>query len=100
MKCVDHQLAVIGDDPLAERQAIDGERTAAVFLPQAFLDVVHDGLELRLAACGADEEEIRERGNAAQIENDDVFRLLLGDEAGTELNEFFGVDGQWSVGVR
>ena len=55
----DH-VAVIGDDPLAERIAVHAERADLVLLFQAVLDLAGDGLELRLGRAGADDEKIRE----------------------------------------
>src|SRR5258708_2841824 len=77
MEDVDDHVAVIRDDPLAEREAVNAERAELVLLLDAVLDFVCDGLELRLGGTAADDEEIRERGKFAQIQHDDVLRLLL-----------------------
>ena len=60
MEDVDDHVAVVRDDPLAERVAVDAERADLVFLFQAILDFTGDGLELRLGCAGADDEKIRE----------------------------------------
>ncbi len=88
MEDVHDHVAVIRDDPLAEREAVGIERAALVIGLDAVLDFVRDGLELRLRGAGANDEEIGERGKLAQVENDDVLRLFVGGDAGTELGEF------------
>ena len=55
----DH-IAVIHDDPLAERVAVNAERALLVFLFEAVINFAGDGFQLRLGRAGADDEEIRE----------------------------------------
>ena len=55
----DH-IAVIHDDPLAERVAVNAERALLVLLFEAVINFAGDGFQLRLGRAGADDEEIRE----------------------------------------
>ena len=64
-----------------------------VILPKALFQFVGDRLEVRLAGSRTNEEEIRERGNATQVDGDDALRLFVGGNFGTKLGETFGVDG-------
>ena len=90
---VNHHVAVVGDDPLALRKTINGQGLDVMIFPKAFFHFVCDGLEVWLTGSGTDEEEIGERGNTAQVDGDDAFRLFIGGYFGTELGETFGVDG-------
>jgi hypothetical protein len=47
-------------------------------LPQSRLDFPGDRFQVRLRSPRADDEEIREGRNLAQIEHHDVFRFFLG----------------------
>ena len=58
---MDDHVAVVGDDPLAERITVGADRADLVLFFQPVLDVTGDGLELRLRCTGADDEKIRER---------------------------------------
>jgi hypothetical protein len=69
---------VIDDDPLADGKAIDRCRPRVEAFLEPFLDFTGDGFEVRLARARADDVVIGERRNPAQIENDQVFRLLFG----------------------
>ncbi len=60
MENVNDNVAVVGDDPLAERIAVHAHRADLVLLFQPVLDLAGDGLELRLGGTGADDEKIRE----------------------------------------
>ena len=60
MEDVDDHVAVVRDDPLADRIAVRVERAALVVLLDAVFDFAGDGLELRLGRAGADDEEIGE----------------------------------------
>jgi hypothetical protein len=97
---MDDDPTVVGDDPLAEREAVHGERLDAVLLAQTVLEVVGDGLEVRLAGRRADDEEVGEGGNAAQVERDDVLGFLVRGDRGAELGKMFGVDGRSQFGFR
>ena len=61
MENMHDDIAVIHNDPLAERVAVEAERALLVVLLDAVLDFAGDGLELRLGCAGADDEKIRER---------------------------------------
>ena len=60
MENVDDHVAVVGDDPLADRVSVRADRAALVILFQAVLYFTRDGLELRLGCSGADDKKIRE----------------------------------------
>ena len=61
MEDVDDHVAVVRDDPLAERIAVGADGALLVFLLKPVFDFIRDGLELRLGRAGADDEKIRER---------------------------------------
>lgn len=82
MQDVDHHFEIIEHDPLARRKTVDGSGAPPVVLAQSRFNFVRNRLELRFGACRADHEEIGEGGNAGQIENDDVFGLLVRSELG------------------
>jgi hypothetical protein len=42
---------------------------------------------MRLRRSGANDEEIREAGNAAEIDGDDILGFLFGDEFRTKAGE-------------
>jgi hypothetical protein len=84
---VQDDVAVIGDDPLAEREAVHAERAARVIFFQAVFDFVGDGLQLRLGGAGADDVKIGEERQAAQVDGDDVLRLFIGGNSGAQACE-------------
>jgi len=51
-----------------------------MILPQSRFNFICDRFELRLRRGRADHEEIGERGDRAQIQDDDVLRLLVRGE--------------------
>jgi hypothetical protein len=57
------------------------------------LELIEERLEMRLGSAGADEEKIRERRDAPQIESDQRDGLLVVEEAGAEPDESFGFQG-------
>ena len=57
---VNDDVAVIHNDPLAERIAVGVERATLVILLDAVLDFARDGLQLGLGGTGANDEKIRE----------------------------------------
>ncbi len=82
MEDVHDHLEVIENDPLARGKSIDGDGPNSVVFPESRLNLVRDRLELRLRSCGTDYEEIGEARNAAKIQNDDFFRLLVRGKLG------------------
>lgn len=87
MKNVHHHVGEVGNDPLAGRESIHRERFYAVVLLQAVAQFRGDGFQMRLGSAGADDEEIREAGNAAEIDGQDVLGFLFRDEVGAEAGE-------------
>jgi len=65
-----------------------------VLVAQAFIQLVGDGLEMRFAGAGTNQEEIGERRELAQIDGDDVLGFFVGGYCSGELGEFCGVDGR------
>ena len=88
----DH-AGVVGDDPLAGREAVHGERLDVVVFLQAIAQFAGDGLEVRLGGAGTNDEEIREGGNATEVDGHDVFGFFLGDDLGAEAGEGVRFDG-------
>jgi hypothetical protein len=80
---VDDDFEVIEHDPLTRREPVDRGRPPSVVFAQARFDLVRDGFELRLRTCRTDHEKIGEAGNAGEVENDDLFGLLVRSELGT-----------------
>ena len=75
----DH-ITVIDDQPLAGRVAVHRMGFYVLFRFQPVLDLAGDRLEMRLGSPRADEEEIGEAGNAAQVERDDILCFFVGCE--------------------
>jgi hypothetical protein len=48
---------------------------------------------MRLRGARGDEEKIRERRDAAQIEDEEVLRFFVVEDAGAEPDECFGIQG-------
>jgi len=74
---MDDHVAVIHDDPLAQRKAIHRARTNVVILLQLVLNLARDCLEMRLGRAGADDEEIGEVRNLAKVEGNDALRVFV-----------------------
>lgn len=77
MKNVHDHLQVIEHDPLAGGESIDRHRFDPVILSQACLDLAGDRLEMGLGSSRANDKEIGKGGDAAQIQGNDLFRLLV-----------------------
>jgi hypothetical protein len=67
-----------------------------MLLLQAPLEFASQRFEVRLRSARGDEEKIRERRDAAQIESDEIFRFLVVENAGAKPDEVFGVQGMFS----
>jgi hypothetical protein len=80
MKHMDNYLQVVEHDPLAGRETVNCHRSNRMILPQARFNFVCDCFKLRLGRGRANYEEIGERGDRAQIQDDDVLRLFVGGE--------------------
>ena len=72
----DH-LHVIEDDPLARWKTIDRCSANSVVFAQSCFDFAANRAQVRLRRSRAYNEEIGERGDAAQIEHDDLFGFLV-----------------------
>ena len=77
MKHVDDHLQVIEHDPLTGRETVDCHRSNRMILSQSRFNFICDRFKLRLRRGRADHEEIGERGDRAQIQDDDVLRLFV-----------------------
>jgi len=82
MEDVDHDFEIVEYDPLARRKTVDRGGPPAVVFSQPRFDFVRDGFQLRLRSCRANNEEIGETGNAREVEDDDVFGLLIRSKLG------------------
>src|SRR5262245_16666491 len=78
---VDDDVAVVDQHPLSVRHALDGDR-ALTASAQIVLDRLGDGLDLRIGASGADDEVIRDRGDVAGLEHDQIVGLVVEGGAG------------------
>jgi hypothetical protein len=77
----DH-LEVIDHDPLTGWKTVDGGGTKAMVFAQSRFDLARNRFQMRLRSPGANDEEIRERGDFPQIEHHDLFRFLVGSKLG------------------
>jgi len=84
VKNVDHDIAVIRDDPLARWKAIDGHGLYAMFFAETILQIADDRLQMRFGGARTNHEKIGERRDGAQIDRDDVFRLFVGGNGRAE----------------
>jgi hypothetical protein len=79
---VHHHLQIIEHDPLTRRKTVDRNRAHGMVFLQTRFNFSGDGFEMRFGRGGADDKKIGERGNSAQIEDDDVFGLLIRGKLG------------------
>ena len=93
MEDVDDHVGIIRDDPLAGRVAVNRHGRDAVLAPERVAQLAGDRFQMRLGRARADDEKIRERGDAAQIEGDDVFGFFVGGVLRAEAGELFRFDG-------
>jgi len=82
----DH-VAEIDDHPLARGISVHRIGFHVFLRFQAVLDLPGDGLDVRVGCRGADEKEIGEAGNAAQVERDDVLCFFVRGVFGAESGE-------------
>ena len=78
MKTWTIDVEVVHEDPARLAEALDPARQQAVVLLEALVDAVVDRLRLAVGVAGADDEVVRVAEHAAQVELDDVDRLLVG----------------------
>jgi hypothetical protein len=73
---VDQKIAVIGEDPFRLVIAFHavGQFSGLLFELEAYL--VRDGLDLPLIVSGADDEIVSKAGDAGEVKNFDIGRLL------------------------
>ena len=67
MEDVDHHLQIIEHDPLAGRETVNRDRANGVIFAQSRFDFICDRFELRLGGGRANDEEIGESRDRAQI---------------------------------
>lgn len=82
MEDVHDHLQVIEHDPLAGWKAIHSYRPRVVLLFQLHFNFIRDRFDLRFRLRRADDKKIRESGDVAQIEDNDVFRFFVRREFG------------------
>jgi hypothetical protein len=73
---VDDDVAEILEDPVPVVDALEPELADAE-LPEGLPELLRDGARLPLVRGGADDEVVRDRGQLADVEEDDVGRLLV-----------------------
>ena len=93
MENVDDYVGVIRDDPLAGGVAVDGHWLDAVVEDEPVMHLTGDRFQVRLGGAGADDEIIRQRGDAAQVEGDDVFGFFFRGVVRAKAGELFRFDG-------
>ena len=84
---VDDHVEVVHEDPARLGQAFDAAGQQAVVLLHVLVDAVVDRLGLAVGAAGGDHEVVRVAEDAAQVELDDVDRLLVRRVPGDPLRE-------------
>jgi hypothetical protein len=77
MKNVHNHPQVIEYDPLAGRKPIHRHGFDLVILSQARLDLARDRFQVGLGRSRADDKEIGEGRDSAQIQDNDLFRLFV-----------------------
>jgi hypothetical protein len=82
MKDVDNYLQIIQDDPLASWKSVNRHGSNGMVLSQSCFNVIRDGFKLWLGRRGANHEKIRERRDRPQVQDNNLFRLLVGGEFG------------------
>lgn len=88
-----HHVAEIRDDPLARGKAVDGHCFHTMFLLQTSLEIAGQRFEVRFRGARGDEEKIRERRDAPQVEDEEILRLFVVEDAGAEPDECFRIQG-------
>jgi hypothetical protein len=88
----DH-IAVVDDEPLAQRIAIHGMGSYVVVFFEARLDFARDGLDVRLGGAGTDDKKIGEAGNTTQIKRDDILGFFFRCIFRAKFCELLGFNG-------
>lgn len=74
---VDHEVHVVHQDPLSDAPALDVGWTPPELLAQPFLDGLGDGQDLSLGIAVAYDELIGDVAQTAEIQDQQVFGLLV-----------------------
>ena len=90
---VNDHVGVIHDDPLARRIAVHGHGRDVMLELEPFLHLPRDRFQMWLGCACADDEIIGERGDAAEIERDDVLGFFVGGILRAEAGELVGFNG-------
>jgi len=98
MKNVGDHVTIIRDDPLADREAIHGHRLDPMILLQTVVQFAGDGFQVRFGRAGADDEKIREAGNPAEVDGEDILGFFFRGEMGAQSGERFRIDGTFFPG--
>ena len=88
-----NHIAVIDDEPLAQRVAIHRVGFYIVIFFKACLDFAGDGLEVWLGGAGTDDKKIGEAGNATQIKRDDILGFFFRCVFRAKFGELLGFNG-------
>lgn len=89
MENVDDHIRKIRHDPLAQREAVDPRRADVVLFAQTIFQLAHERLQMRLRVSRADDEKIREAGQATHVERHDFVRFFIGEDFGAQVGELF-----------
>lgn len=74
-----NHIAVVDKDPLRLRVALDVILLQALS-PAVGQQAVSDSLDVRIRVAGADDEVVGDQRAIAQVDDLDLFRLLLGNQ--------------------
>lgn len=89
MEDVDEDVIVIHHNPTAGRITVAVQRANSL-VAEAAGDFIGDGLEMRLGSAGANQKKVGDVGNAPNIENDRVLRLLVEGNFAAEFDQLYG----------
>ena len=85
---VHHGADVVHQNPAGLRCSFTAARLGVTGLESVFFDAVGNGLQLSFAGAGAYDEIVHMRRQLAQIEQDNVFALLILDGVDNVVSKF------------
>jgi hypothetical protein len=80
VKDMDNYLQIIEHDPLAGWKSVNRYGSNGMVLSQSCFNFIRDGFKLRLGRSGANHEKIGERRDRPQVQDNNLFRLLVRGE--------------------
>ena len=87
---MDHQIAVVEQDPAPVAFALLTQRALVEIVFQVVVNVLDQRLDVAARRTGCDQEEIGENDQFGDIEQDEVEALLIGDDLRRMLGGGYG----------